>query len=35
MDKSKVIFGNEIAAKDYRKACKTKEKSINSETILM
>ena len=28
MDKSKVIFGNEISAKDYRKACKTKEKSI-------
>ena len=28
IDKSKVIFGNEISAKDYRKACKTKAKNI-------
>ena len=27
-DKSKVIFGNVIADKDYKKACKTKEKNI-------
>ena len=28
MDKSKVIFGNEISAKDYKKACKSKAKYI-------
>ena len=27
-DKSKVIFGNVISDKDYKKACKTKEKNI-------
>ncbi|MBR4798709.1 MAG: hypothetical protein IK047_00455, partial [Clostridia bacterium] len=28
MDKSKVIFGNEIAEKDYRKSCKKKKKYL-------
>ena len=27
-DKSKVIFGNRISDKDYKKACKTKAKNI-------
>lgn len=29
MEKSKVIFGNEISAKDYKKACRSKEKFAN------
>ena len=28
MERSKVIFGNEIAAKDYRKAVKSREKFL-------
>ncbi len=28
IDKSKVIFGNEISTRDYKKACKTKAKNI-------